>query len=159
MSQGPIFHHSYLNERGFNPIYAFFHTHQNTGLTAARVFLGLILLFHGLQHLFGLLESIESRHLLDDFVRQLDGDKKWLYSAFAWLELISAIFLMIGLFTRLIALLVLASIVYMMSMVWPVLTVFEVEFYLAQAALVFVVLLGGAGRYSLDGGISDQLLP
>ncbi len=159
MRARPIFEKKILNERGFNPVYGFFHTHPNPGLALARFAMAFYLLFHGLQHVFGLMESMDTVHLFDYFSKKLDEQNLWMLTLISWFEIVGAFFLLAGFLTRLVSLAAFSGMVWMLYTVWNVLTPLETELYVLVSVLFLVLLLGGGGKASLDGGISEQLLP
>jgi putative oxidoreductase len=143
-----------------NPVYAFFATPKSFGPFFLRMLLAAVFIFHGGQKSFGwfggkgwsatVLEWSQSGGL---------NFPVWLSTAVMALELISAIALFFGFFTRLFALVIM---VIMTGAIWFVhagagLNSCEYPFALLVIALSLVSL--GAGRFSFDRAIGGQFLP
>jgi putative oxidoreductase len=146
-----------------NPVYRLFATVNSFGPTVLRWFLGFVLMVHGGQKIFGWLGG-SGWHATMAQLTAADGLRLPFVVAAGGLLLgaVAAGCLVLGLFTRLAALAVLAIMVcaiYGAKWEQGFLVSFEFEYPFALALIAVSLVFSGAGKVSADRAITRQLLP
>ena len=143
---------------GTNPVYRFFCTIDSWNPTILRMVLGGIFIFHGGQKAFGWFGGEGWDSSIKMFSTQWSVPLYMAASAIA-AEALGALGLILGFFTRLAALGLLAVMIAAIVLVKWRSGFIGMEFEIALAGMLMALLFSGAGNLSLDKELAKQLLP
>lgn len=148
----------YGESGGVNPIFRFFFTIESWNPTILRLVLGGLFVYHGGQKAFGWFGGQGWDATIEMFATQW-GFPVYLAASAIIAEVLGAAGLILGFFTRLAALGLLAVMIAAIVVVhWHEgLASMEVAIALGGSALALV--FSGGGNFSLDKEVSKQLLP
>lgn len=143
-----------------NPIYQFFATSGSTGPLLLRLWLAAIFFYHGTQKTFGLFGGDGWERTMVSWTSDHGYGLPYVIAAAAILgELIIAPALFLGLFTRLMGLLVVVLMTGSAFFSAPEATWEMLQLPITLGIIGLVLCMQGGGVFSLDRAISRQLLP